>query len=54
MDAIHFNFYAIMSKTYKHCLQLFKYFKNEIFSNAILFLPETHSTKENEIKWNNK
>ena len=40
-----------MSKVYKHrknVLKLFKYFKNKILLNRILFLQETHSTKENE------
>ena len=43
-----------MSKAYKTSkkrLKLFNYFKNKIFPNAIIFLQETYSTKENEIKW---
>ena len=46
MDAINFNFF--MQKSKKR-LKLFKYFKNKIFPNGILFLQETHSTKENEV-----
>ena len=32
-------------------LKLIKYFKNEIVSNGFLFLQETHSTVNVEIKW---
>ena len=38
-------------QTSKKSFKLFNYFKNKIFPNGILFLQETHSTKENEIKW---
>ena len=31
-------------------LKLFKYFKDKIFSNDLLFLQETHSTVNDEIK----
>ena len=39
-------------QTSKNHLKLFKYFKNKIFPNGILFLQEMHSTKENEINCN--
>ena len=32
-------------------LKLIKYFKDKIFSNGFLFLQETHSTLNDEIKW---
>ena len=32
-------------------LKLIKYFKDKIFSNIFLFLQETHSTVNDEIKW---
>ena len=56
MDAINFNFLCNNVEgllTCKKRLKLFKYFKNKIFPNGILFLQETHSTKENKIKWKN-
>ena len=31
---------------FKKRLKLFRHFKNKIFTNGILFLQETHSTKE--------
>ena len=54
MDAVNFNFLCNNVKglqTSKKRLKLFSYFKNKIFLNGIIFLQETHSTKENEIKW---
>ena len=33
-------------------LTIFEYLKNKSGPNGILFLQETHSTKENEIRWN--
>ena len=57
MDAVNFNFLCNNVKglqTYKKRLKLFNYFKNKIFPNGIIFLQETHSTKENEIKWKDK
>ena len=57
MNAINFFFLCNNVKglqTSKKRLKLFKYFKNKIFPNAILFLKETHSTKENKIKWKSK
>ena len=54
INTINFNFLCKNVKglqiSKKH-LKLFDYFKNEIFPNIIMFLQETHSTKENEIKW---
>ena len=41
-------------QTLKKCLKLFKYFKNKTFANSILFLQETHYTKQNEIKSKDK
>ena len=38
-------------QSYKKQLKIFKYLKNKSCSNGILFLQETHSTEENEIKW---
>ena len=32
-------------------LKLIKYFKDKIVSNGFLFLQETHSTVNDEIKW---
>ena len=32
-------------------LKLIKYFNDKIFSNGFLFLQETHSTINDEIKW---
>ena len=49
MDAINFNFLCNNVKglqTSKKRLKLFNYFKNKIFPNGIIFLQETHSTKE--------
>ena len=37
---------------YKKRLNIFQYLKNKSSRNSILFLQETHSTKENEIRWN--
>ena len=54
MDAINCNFLCNNVKglqTSKKHLKLFNYFKNKMFPNGILFLQETHSRKENEIKW---
>ena len=51
---INFNFLCNNAKglpTSKKSFKLFNYLKNKIFPNGILFLEETHSTKENEIKW---
>ena len=54
MDTLNFNFLSNniegLQASKKH-LKLFKYFKNKIFLNGIVFLQEMHSTKENEIKW---
>ena len=38
--------------SYKKRLKIFDYLKNKSGPNVILFLQETHSTKENEIRWN--
>lgn len=54
---INFNFLCNNAKglpTSKKSFKLFNYLKNKIFPNGILFLEETHSTKDNEIKWKNE
>ena len=54
MGAINLDFFCNNVKglqTSKKRLTLLNYFKNKYFPNGILFLQETHSTKENEIKW---
>ena len=54
MDAINFNFVCNNvkgSQTSRKRLKWFKYFKIKIFPNGIIFLQETHSTKDNEINW---
>ena len=38
-------------QSYKKRLKIFRYLKNKSGPNGILFLQETHSTKENEIRW---
>ena len=38
-------------QSYKKRLEIFKYLKNKSGPSGILFLQETHSTKENEIRW---
>ena len=53
MGEINFNFLYNNVKglqTSKKLLKLFNYFKNKIFPNGILFLQETHFTKESEVK----
>lgn len=51
----NFNFHCnkklITNKKLIKKYYLFKYYKNKIFHNGILFLEETHSTKESEVKW---
>ena len=39
-------------QSYKTQLTIFEYLKNKSDPNGILFLQEIHSTKENEIRWN--
>ena len=39
-------------QSYKKRLKIFDYLKNKSVPNGILFLRETLSTKENEIRWN--
>ena len=54
MDAINFNFLCNNVKglqTSKKRLKWFENFKIKIFPNGIIFSQETHSTKENRIKW---
>ena len=54
MDDINFNFVSNNVKglqSSKKRLKLFEYFRNKISPNGIVFLQETHSTKNNEIKW---
>ena len=50
----NFNFHCnkklITNKKLIKKYYLFKYYKNKIFHNGILFLEETHSTKESEVK----
>ena len=57
MNAKIFNFLSNNIKdlqTSKNRSKLHICFKNKMFPNGILFLQETHSTKENEIKWKDK
>ena len=57
MNAKIFNFLRNNIKdlqTSKNRSKLYMCFKNKMFPNGILFLQETHSTKENEIKWKDK
>ena len=54
MNVINFNFIANNVKGLqlsKKRLKLFGYFRNKLSSNGILFLQETHSTINNELKW---
>ena len=54
MSSINFNLISNNVKglqPYKMQLKIFKYLKNKSGPNGILFLQETHSTKENEIRW---
>ena len=54
MSSIKFNLISNNVKglqSYKKRLKIFKYLKNKSGPNGILFLQETHSTKENEIRW---
>ena len=50
----NFNFHGnkklITNKKLIKKYYLFKYYKNKIFHDGILFLEETHSTKESEVK----
>ena len=39
-------------QSFKKRLKIFEYLKNKNSPNGILFLQETHSTKENQIRWN--
>ena len=55
MSSIKFNLIANNVKSlqsYKKQLKNYEYLKNKSGPNGILFLQETHSTKENEIRWN--
>ena len=57
MNAKNINFLCNNVKglqTSKKRLKVFHYFNNKIFPNGIIFSLETHSTKENEIKWKDK
>ena len=54
MNAINFNFITNNVKGLqlsKKCLKLFEYFRDKLSSNGIIFLQETHSTINNELKW---
>ena len=54
MNAINFNFITNSVKGLqlsKKRLKLFEYFRDKLSSNGILFLQETHSTINNELKW---
>ena len=56
MSSIKFNLISNNVKglqSYKKRLKIFEYLKNKSGPNGILFLQETHSTKETEIIWNN-
>ena len=46
----HGNKKLITNKKLIKKYYLFKYYKNNIFNNGILFLEKTHSTKESEVK----
>ena len=53
MSSIKFNLISNNVKglqSYKKRLKVFYYLKNESGPNGILFLQETNSTKENEIR----
>ena len=55
MSSIKFNLIANNVKSlqsYKKQLKNYEYLKNKSGPNGILFLQETHSTKKNEIRWN--
>ena len=48
------NFISINVKRFQSTnkrLKLIKYFKDKIVSNGFLFVQETHSTVNDEIKW---
>ena len=56
MNSIKFNLIPNNFKglqSYKKWLKIIEYLKNKSGPNGILFLQEIHSTKENEIRWNN-
>ena len=56
MRLIKFNLISNNIKglhSYKKRLKIFDYLKNKSGPNGILFLQETHSTKENQIRRNN-
>ena len=55
MSSIKFNLTSHNVKglqSYKKRLKFFEYLKNQSGPNGILFLQETHFTKENEIRLN--
>ena len=53
MSSIKFSLISNNVKVSSHSrLKIFEYLKNKSGSNGILFLQETHFTKENEIRWN--
>ena len=55
MSSIKFNLISNNVKgvqSYRKRLKIFEYLKNKSGPNSILFLQETHSTKENEIRQN--
>ena len=55
MSSIEFNLIYNNVKgpqSYKKRLKIFEYLKNKSGPNGILFLQETHPTKENENRWN--
>ena len=55
MKLIKFNLISNNIKglhSHKKRWKIFDYLKNKSGPNGILFLQETHSTKENEIRWN--
>ena len=57
LNAINFNFITNNVKGLllsKKRLKLFEYFRNKLSSNGMLFLQETHSTINNELKWKDK
>ena len=54
MSSVKFNLISNNVKgiqSYKKWWKIFKYLKNKSGTNGILFLQETHSTRQNEIRW---
>ena len=57
LTAINFKFTSNNVKSLqssKNRLKVLEYLRNNIYLDVIPFLQETHSTFNNEVKWNNK